>query len=50
MNNDLRDTKLNNTVLGGGPAFLDANEPRVFGFVLAHYIRIVCPVWTIETP
>jgi len=45
---DLRSTKLNSTVLSGHPPSLDANEPRVFVFVLAHYVRLTMPLLTIE--
>lgn len=46
--NDLRLTKLNNTVLWGKPPQLLSNTPQFFGFVAAHYIRLVMPLGTIE--
>lgn len=48
IDSDIRATRLDGTVLHGGPCRLEANEPRVFGFVLCHYIKLVLPVQTVE--
>jgi hypothetical protein len=45
---DLQSTKLNGAVLSGAPPKLEKNEPRFFGFVACHYIRISMPLLTIE--
>jgi hypothetical protein len=45
---DLRTTKLNGTVLTGRPPRIEVNEPRFFVFVVAHYIRIVFPLISVE--
>ncbi|MFL5736660.1 MAG: hypothetical protein ACJ76P_04905 [Actinomycetota bacterium] len=52
LNSDLRATKLGGTILGGGPADFVGHpaEPRTFGFVLASYVSISCPLMTIESP
>lgn len=50
LDTDIRTTKLNGTVLFGGPCELRANEPRMFGPMLCHYIEIACPVTTLESP
>ncbi|MGQ0671237.1 MAG: hypothetical protein ACT4PO_16515 [Actinomycetota bacterium] len=51
LNTDVWNTRLNSTVQGGGPAAFAgrAGEPRFFGFVVAHYVRIELPLFTIET-
>jgi len=41
---------LNGTVLSGGPAALEACEPRAFGPLFCHYIRISIPLFTVESP
>jgi hypothetical protein len=50
LNADLATTKLNGTVLSGGPCALLASEPRAFGPVLVHYCRLALPLFTIESP
>lgn len=50
LNTDLATTKLDGTVLSGGPCSLLASEPRAFGPLLVHYCRLALPVFTIESP
>lgn len=51
LNTDLAaKPSLGGTVLSGGPTSLQANEPRAFGPLLVHYVRIAVPLFTIETP
>jgi hypothetical protein len=45
---DFRATKLGGTVLDAQPPELLNSEPRLFGFVLAHYIQISMVVQTVE--
>ena len=45
---DLWSTRLNNTVLTGKPPKLEDNRPQFFGFVGAHYVRLVMELTTIE--
>jgi hypothetical protein len=45
---DLDGTKLNSTVLSGDPPSLETNEPRLYGPVLAHFVRLTMPLLTIE--
>lgn len=50
LNADIRTTKLNGTILTGSPCSLMANEPRIFTFLLVHYVRIEIAVFTVESP
>lgn len=53
LNTDVRTTRLGATVLSGGPATFPSGhrpgEPRVFAFVLAHYVRVELPLWSLDT-
>ena len=48
VDSDIRSTKLNGTVLHGGPCRVAINAPRILGFVLCHYVKVVCPVQSSE--
>jgi len=48
IDGDIRTTKLNSTILSGGPTRLAANEPRIFGFVICHFVRLETPLMAIE--
>lgn len=50
LNTDIESTRLNQTILLGGPCSLLANEPRIITFLLVHYVRIEIPLLTIESP
>lgn len=49
LNTDVATTKLNGTILSGGPCSLLASEPRAFGPLLVHYCRLVLPLFSIES-
>lgn len=48
LDTDVWDNRLNNLVLWGDPCRLVSNEPRFFGFVACHYVRIELPLHTLE--
>lgn len=54
LNTDLRATKLGGTILWGGPATFPPGvrpgEARDFAFIVAHYIRVDVPLFTLESP
>lgn len=49
LNADVRSTRLNGLILYGGPCVLRTNEPRMFGMLLAHFVRVECPLSTLES-